>query len=202
MTGRLAVIGLGPGDPRYLTPEAEAALRDAEALYGYGPYLDRVAARAGPEPPSVRQPRRRRARRRRAGSRRTRRKYRRRLRRRSRRLRHGGRHLRTDRIRAGRLARARCCLCSRHYRDARCRGADRRSARSRFLRAVAVRQSQAVGPGRAPARCRGERGLRHRALQSGLAGAAMAVRQGDRTAAPAFAAVDAGRVRPRRRPAR
>src|SRR6202167_6242482 len=47
MSGRLAVIGLGPGDPLYLTPEAEAALRDAEALYGYGPYLDRVAVRPG-----------------------------------------------------------------------------------------------------------------------------------------------------------
>ncbi len=47
MSGRLAVVGLGPGDPRYLTPEADAALRDAEALYGYGPYLDRVPARAG-----------------------------------------------------------------------------------------------------------------------------------------------------------
>ena len=47
MSGRLAVVGLGPGDPRYLTPEAEAALGDAEALYGYGPYLDRVPARAG-----------------------------------------------------------------------------------------------------------------------------------------------------------
>ncbi len=46
MSGRLAVIGLGPGDPRYLTPDAETALRDAEALYGYGPYLDRVPARA------------------------------------------------------------------------------------------------------------------------------------------------------------
>ncbi len=47
MSGRLAVVGLGPGDPRYLTPEAEAALGDAEALYGYGPYLDRVPVRAG-----------------------------------------------------------------------------------------------------------------------------------------------------------
>jgi precorrin-3B C17-methyltransferase len=47
MNGSLAVIGLGPGDPRYLTPEAEAALRDAEALYGYGPYLDRVPVRVG-----------------------------------------------------------------------------------------------------------------------------------------------------------
>ena len=47
MSGRLAVVGLGPGDPRYLTPDADAALRDAEALYGYGPYLDRVPARGG-----------------------------------------------------------------------------------------------------------------------------------------------------------
>jgi len=47
MSGRLAVIGLGPGDPRYLTPEADAALRDAQALYGYGPYLDRVPVCAG-----------------------------------------------------------------------------------------------------------------------------------------------------------
>ena len=47
MTGKLAVVGLGPGDPRYLTPEATAALVAAEALYGYGPYLDRVLARTG-----------------------------------------------------------------------------------------------------------------------------------------------------------
>jgi precorrin-3B C17-methyltransferase / cobalt-factor III methyltransferase len=45
VSGRLAVVGLGPGDPRYRTPDADAALRDAEALYGYGPYLDRVPAR-------------------------------------------------------------------------------------------------------------------------------------------------------------
>jgi precorrin-3B C17-methyltransferase len=45
MSGRLAVIGLGPGDPRYLTAEAASALADAQALYGYGPYLDRVPAR-------------------------------------------------------------------------------------------------------------------------------------------------------------
>ncbi len=47
MTGKLTVIGLGPGDPRYVTPEAAAALADAQALYGYAPYLDRVPARAG-----------------------------------------------------------------------------------------------------------------------------------------------------------
>jgi precorrin-3B C17-methyltransferase len=47
MTGRLAVVGLGPGDDRYLTREASDALLAAEALYGYGPYLDRVPVRPG-----------------------------------------------------------------------------------------------------------------------------------------------------------
>ena len=47
MSGRLAVIGLGPGDTRWLTPEADAALADAEALYGYATYLDRIPERAG-----------------------------------------------------------------------------------------------------------------------------------------------------------
>ena len=47
MTGHLAVVGLGPGDRRQLTPEADEALAHAEALYGYGPYLDRVPARPG-----------------------------------------------------------------------------------------------------------------------------------------------------------
>jgi precorrin-3B C17-methyltransferase len=47
MSGRLAVVGLGPGDQRYLTPEAASALADARALYGYGAYLDRVPAHAG-----------------------------------------------------------------------------------------------------------------------------------------------------------
>ena len=82
-----------------------------------------------------------------------------------------------ERSRPGRrLARARCRHRSGHHRDAGGRGADRRAARPRFLRAVAVRQSQALGPDRAPARCRGGRGLRDRALQSGLAGAAVATR--------------------------
>jgi precorrin-3B C17-methyltransferase len=47
MSGRLSVVGLGAGDARWLTPEASAALADAEALYGYAGYLDRVPARAG-----------------------------------------------------------------------------------------------------------------------------------------------------------
>jgi len=47
LSGSLSVIGLGPGNPETLTPEAAAALEAADALYGYGPYLDRVPARAG-----------------------------------------------------------------------------------------------------------------------------------------------------------
>jgi precorrin-3B C17-methyltransferase / cobalt-factor III methyltransferase len=47
MSGRLAVIGLGPGDDRYLTREASDALRSVDAVYGYGPYLDRVPVRQG-----------------------------------------------------------------------------------------------------------------------------------------------------------
>ena len=45
--GRLAVVGLGPADARWLTAEAQDALAAAETLHGYGPYLDRVPARAG-----------------------------------------------------------------------------------------------------------------------------------------------------------
>ena len=47
MSGQLAVVGLGPGDARWLTQEAQAALDAADALYGYGPYLDRVSTRPG-----------------------------------------------------------------------------------------------------------------------------------------------------------
>jgi precorrin-3B C17-methyltransferase len=47
MSGRVAVVGIGPGDARYLTGEAAAALADAQALYGYGPYIERVPVRAG-----------------------------------------------------------------------------------------------------------------------------------------------------------
>jgi precorrin-3B C17-methyltransferase len=46
VSGRLNVVGLGPGDGRWLTPEADSALAAAEALFGYGPYLDRVPQRA------------------------------------------------------------------------------------------------------------------------------------------------------------
>jgi precorrin-3B C17-methyltransferase len=42
MIGRLAIIGLGPGDKRFLTIEAREALRDAQDVIGYAPYVARV----------------------------------------------------------------------------------------------------------------------------------------------------------------
>jgi len=47
VSGHLAVVGLGPGDARCLTAEAQAALAGADALYGYNRYLERVPERAG-----------------------------------------------------------------------------------------------------------------------------------------------------------
>jgi precorrin-3B C17-methyltransferase len=40
MTGALFLVGLGPGDPRLLTRQAEEALRGADAVFGYSLYLD------------------------------------------------------------------------------------------------------------------------------------------------------------------
>ncbi len=45
--GEVAVIGLGPAGPQWLTPEAQSALADAEELVGYATYLARVPVRAG-----------------------------------------------------------------------------------------------------------------------------------------------------------
>ncbi|QRE73941.1 precorrin-3B C(17)-methyltransferase [Methylobacterium aquaticum] len=47
MNGSVTVIGLGPGDPRYLTPAAAQALDGAEDLIGYFPYVARVPERPG-----------------------------------------------------------------------------------------------------------------------------------------------------------
>src|ERR1700720_1692558 len=47
MSGKLTVIGLGPGSAGQLTPEASDALHAADVLFGYGPYLERVPDRAG-----------------------------------------------------------------------------------------------------------------------------------------------------------
>ncbi|MFE1600976.1 precorrin-3B C(17)-methyltransferase [Methylobacterium sp. ID0610] len=45
--GSVCVIGLGPGDPRYVTPAAAAALAEADDLIGYAPYVARVPERPG-----------------------------------------------------------------------------------------------------------------------------------------------------------
>ncbi len=47
MSGWLRVVGLGPGDPRLTTPEAAETLASATDLYGYGPYVARVAPAPG-----------------------------------------------------------------------------------------------------------------------------------------------------------
>lgn len=47
MAGSLAIVGLGPGDPDLLTPEAARALAAATDLVGYGPYVARVPERPG-----------------------------------------------------------------------------------------------------------------------------------------------------------
>jgi precorrin-3B C17-methyltransferase len=46
MSGTLTVVGLGPGNPSYLTSDAEDALHGAEAVYGYKSYLDRLPVRS------------------------------------------------------------------------------------------------------------------------------------------------------------
>lgn len=45
--GEVVVVGLGPGGPEWLTPEARAELAAAEHLVGYVTYVDRVPVRAG-----------------------------------------------------------------------------------------------------------------------------------------------------------
>ncbi len=45
-TGTVAVVGLGPGDTDWMTPESRRELAAATDLIGYGPYLDRVPVRA------------------------------------------------------------------------------------------------------------------------------------------------------------
>ena len=45
--GSLRIVGLGPGPASWMTPEATAVLEEASDVVGYGPYLDRLAPRAG-----------------------------------------------------------------------------------------------------------------------------------------------------------
>lgn len=45
MSGRLYVIGTGPGNPDQMTPETRKAVSDATEFFGYGPYVDRLELR-------------------------------------------------------------------------------------------------------------------------------------------------------------
>ena len=45
MTGRLTVIGTGPGNPSQTTPQVMDAIAQGEQFFGYGPYLDRLSLR-------------------------------------------------------------------------------------------------------------------------------------------------------------
>ncbi|MBI3275767.1 MAG: precorrin-3B C(17)-methyltransferase, partial [Methylocystis sp.] len=45
--GRLSIVGLGPGDEQWLTAQAREALRDAQDIIGYGPYVARVPEAPG-----------------------------------------------------------------------------------------------------------------------------------------------------------
>lgn len=45
MSGRLTVVGLGPGNPEQITPEALSAVAAAQDFFGYIPYLDRLSLR-------------------------------------------------------------------------------------------------------------------------------------------------------------
>jgi precorrin-3B C17-methyltransferase/precorrin-6y C5,15-methyltransferase (decarboxylating) CbiE subunit/precorrin-6Y C5,15-methyltransferase (decarboxylating) CbiT subunit len=52
--GSLAVVGLGPGDSRHRTPAAVEALRAAEVVIGFGPYVDQAADLLRPDQRVVR----------------------------------------------------------------------------------------------------------------------------------------------------
>lgn len=54
--GHLAVVGLGPGDPAMRTPAATAAVRHADVVIGYGPYIDLATDALSPRQEIVRSP--------------------------------------------------------------------------------------------------------------------------------------------------
>jgi precorrin-3B C17-methyltransferase len=45
VTGRVTIVGLGPGAVEWMTPEASAAIEAASDIVGYGPYVERLASR-------------------------------------------------------------------------------------------------------------------------------------------------------------
>ncbi len=46
MTGRVAIVGLGPGPAEWMTPEATVEIGAASDVVGYGPYLERLTLRS------------------------------------------------------------------------------------------------------------------------------------------------------------
>lgn len=54
--GRVRVVGLGPGSPEHRTPAAVGAVRSADAVIGYGPYVDAAAALTRPDQFVLRSP--------------------------------------------------------------------------------------------------------------------------------------------------
>ncbi|HZU74740.1 MAG TPA: precorrin-3B C(17)-methyltransferase [Acidimicrobiales bacterium] len=54
--GHLAVVGVGPGDARWRTPEATSAVRSAQVVIGYGPYVDLVGDLLSPAQEVLRLP--------------------------------------------------------------------------------------------------------------------------------------------------
>ncbi len=47
MSGRVAIVGLGPGPAEWITPEASAAIAAASDLVGYRAYVERLTLKAG-----------------------------------------------------------------------------------------------------------------------------------------------------------
>ena len=168
MQGRLYVIGLGPGDHGYLTEDARRALETAQDLIGYAPYVARLPQREGQtrlaSDNRVELERAREALRRTAEGRQVA-------------LVSGGdpgvfamAAAVFEAIETGDPAwrRARRASAAGRLGDARRRGSARRAARRRFLRDLALRQSETLGDDRDAAGMRRARRLRHRALQSRL----------------------------------
>ena len=58
VTGRVMIVGLGPGPAEWMTPEASAAIEEASDVVGYGPYLRAARLAAGPARARERQSRR------------------------------------------------------------------------------------------------------------------------------------------------
>ena len=193
-SGSVAVVGLGPGDTDWMTPQSRRELAAATDLIGYGPYLDRVRPRDGQRAAPQRQhrrtgPRAARVHAGRAGARR-----RGGLVRRSRRLRDGDRGARGSQAMAGRGRPG-------DPRDDRGAGGGqpgRRTAGSRLRGDLAVRPAQAVGRHRRAADRGGQGRPGAGDLQPGVEEPHLAGRRDARPAARAPRPGHPGGDRPRR----